>query len=154
MIASRGIHCPQPSEDTRSRFSVDCAGAQVCVHAQRHATVLDVDGEIDAANADLVGQTMCRFAQLNAPLIADLSQLSFLGIAGFRALIAFNQEIQQTGLRCQIVAGAALRRLTHVVTNHDLPVVDSVSDALACIDATTQLRRSARQSEPKRNTLE
>jgi anti-anti-sigma factor len=146
MTALRDMHSPQTSEHTRSRFFVDCAGAQLYVHARRSATVLRLEGEIDAANAGLVSQTIGRFAQLNAPLIIDLSQLSFLGIAGFRALVAVDLEIRLTGPSCQVVTGAALRRLTRVVTNHGLPVVDSVSEALTCAETTLRPHRPARQS--------
>ncbi|BBZ38000.1 STAS domain-containing protein [Mycobacterium conspicuum] len=128
------MHSPQRSEHTPSRFSIDCAGAQLYVHARRAATVLRIDGEIDSANAGLVGQTIRRFARPDVPVVIDLSQLSFLGIAGFRALAAFNEQIQATGPSCQVVAGAALRRLTRVVTNHGLSLVDSVSAALMRVE--------------------
>jgi anti-anti-sigma factor len=153
MTTFRDTHSPQRSEHTRSRFSIDCAGAQLEVHTRRQATVLRFGGEIDASNAGLVGQTICRFARLNAPLIIDISRLNFLGIAGFRTLVAFNEQIQVTGPSCQVVPGAALRRLTRFVTNHGLPLTDSVSEAVACADDAARTCRSSRQSEPQRNTL-
>lgn len=149
MTALRDTHSPQRSEYTRSCFSVDCAGARLRVHARRSATVLRFDGEIDAANAGLVGQMICRFAQLNALLIIDVSGLSFLGIAGFRALVAGAEQVQVTGSSCQVVTGVALRRVTRVVTNHGLPVVDSVSEALIYAEAAARAPRPSRQWEPQ-----
>jgi anti-anti-sigma factor len=143
--------------EPRSRYAIDCAGAQVNVHARSLATVLRIEGEIDAANADLVAQTVRRFARLKAPLVLDLSQLGFMGSAGLRTLLLLSEEHRQARLHCNVVSGAALRRLTSVVTDHGLPLVDSVPEALQntheFIHARRQLvSRVARQREPQSNT--
>jgi anti-anti-sigma factor len=148
---------PDRRGEPRSRYVIDCAGAQVHVHARRLATVLRIEGEIDASNADLVARAIRRFARLKAPLVLDVSQLDFLGSAGLRALLLLNQEHRQARLHCNVVSGAALRRLTRVDTDHGLPVVDSVPEALQnthdFIHARRQLlSRLARQREPQRNT--
>jgi len=145
--------CGEP----RTRYVIDCAGAQVHVHARSLATVLRIEGEIDGSNADLVTQAIRRFARLKAPLVLDVSHLDFLGSAGLRALLLLNEEHRQARLHCNVVSGAALRRLTGVTTDHGLPVVDSVPEALQnthdFIQARRQLRsRLARQREPQRNT--
>jgi anti-anti-sigma factor len=152
MTALRDMHPAQREEHTQSRFSIDCAGAQLYVHERRPAIVLRFDGEIDAANAGLVGQAICRFARLKIPLVIDLSRLSFLGIAGLRALVAFSEERQQTGLSCQVVTGAALARLTPVVSNHSLAVVGSVCEALVCAEEASRSRRRVRRLELQRDT--
>jgi anti-anti-sigma factor len=128
----------------------------VHVHARSLATVLRIEGEIDATNADLVAQAVRRFARLKAPLVLDVSQLDFLGIAGLRALLLLNDEHRQARLHCNVVSGAALQRLTRVAADHGLPVVDSVPAALQqshdFIRARRQLpSRLARQREPQRN---
>lgn len=64
---------PDLREQPRCRYRIDCAGAQLDVHARSLATVLHFDGEIDASNADLLAQAIRRFSQLKAPLIIDLS---------------------------------------------------------------------------------
>jgi anti-anti-sigma factor len=51
-----------------------------------------ISGEIDASNADRVGEAIRRFSQRKAPLILNLSYVDFLGVAGFRALITLNRE--------------------------------------------------------------
>ncbi len=144
--------CGEP----RSRYVIDCAGAQVHVHARSLATVLRIEGEIDASNADLVGQAIRRFARLKAPLVLDLSNLGFLSSAGLRALLLLNEEHRQARLHCNVVSGAALRRLTGVITDHGLPVVDSVPEALQSshdfIHARRQLRLLARRREAQRKT--
>ena len=143
--------------EPRSRFVIDCAGAQLHVHARSVATVLRIEGEIDTSNADLVAQAIRRFARLKAPLVLDVSHLEFLGSAGLRALLLLDEEHRQARLHCNVVSGAALRRLTGMASDHGLPVVDSVPEALQntheFIHARRQLRsRLARQREPQRNT--
>jgi anti-anti-sigma factor len=127
----------------------------VHVHARSLATVLRIEGEIDAANADLVGQAIRGFARLKAPLVLDVSRLDFLGSAGLRVLLMANEEHRRNRLHCNVVSGAALRRLTGVATNHGLPVVDSVPEALRNTHAFIHARRQllsglARQAEPQR----
>jgi anti-anti-sigma factor len=144
-------------EEPRSRYVIDCAGAQVHVHARSLATVLRIEGEMDATNADLVAQAIRRFTRLRAPLVLDVSHLDFLGSAGLRALLLVNEEHRQARLHCSVVSGAALRRLTRVATDHGLPVVDSVPEALQNTHDFIQARRRllsgpARQREPQRKT--
>jgi anti-anti-sigma factor len=149
------VHKPDLSEQPRSRYLIDCAGAQLHVHARSLATVLRVDGEIDVSNADLVGQAVRRFSKLKAPLILDLSHLDFLGLAGFRMLLGIADEHQQAQLQCSVVGGAALRPITRILTDHGLPIVDSVPEALEIIDGFVRARRQfvvgrAHQQEPQR----
>jgi anti-anti-sigma factor len=143
--------------EPRSRYEIDCAGARVHVHARRLATILRIDGEIDAANADLVAQVIRRFARLKAPLVLDVSRLDFLGSAGLRVLLTVNEEHREARLHCNVVSGGALRRLTRVVTDHGLPTVNSVPEALQNTHDFIHARRRLlmdlpRQPEPQRET--
>lgn len=156
MTASPSVGTPALVGEPRSRYQLDCAGAQLHVHARRSATVLRVDGEIDASNADLLTQAIRRFSQLKAPLIVDLSELEFLGSAGLQALRVLNDEHRQARTHYQVVDGVALRRLTQVLPEHGLTVVDSVPEALRRIDGAVRARRravcgSSRQAEPQRH---
>ncbi|WP_085174090.1 STAS domain-containing protein [Mycobacterium paraense] len=146
---------PDGCGEPRNRYVIDCAGAQVHVHARSLATVLRIDGEIDAANAELVAQVVRRFARLKAPLVLDISQLEFLGSAGLRVLLMLDEEHREAQLHNNVVSGAALRRLTRVVSDHGLPVVDSVPEALQNTHEFIHARRRlltglARQGEPQR----
>ncbi|MEB3982117.1 STAS domain-containing protein [Mycobacterium sp. 663a-19] len=118
----------------RLRCPIDCAGAQLCIHARSLATVVRVDGDIDAANAALVARVIRRVSRQQAPLILDLCHLDFLDVAGLRALIAVNRENQEAERLCEVVAGPTLRRLTRVVADHGLPIVDSVPEALQLVE--------------------
>lgn len=150
---------PNPGSDgfgqPRNRYVIDCAGAQMHVHARSLATILRIDGEVDASNAELVAQVVRRFARLRAPLVLDVSQLNFLSSAGLRVLVLLDEEHREAQLHNNVVSGAALRRLTRVVTDHGLPVVDSVPEALQNTHDFIHARRRlltglARQGEPQR----
>ena len=134
MIPSHETPIRGPSGHPRSRYLVDCGDAQLHVHARSTATVLRLEGQIDVSNAESVGRALRRFCLPNASLVLDLSHLEFLGIAGFRTLLGLNDQNRQAGLRCSIVGGTALRLLTHVFTDHGLPVVDSIPEALRLVD--------------------
>ncbi|MCV7077027.1 hypothetical protein AWC27_28570 [Mycobacterium szulgai] len=111
---------------------MDCTGARVRVHARSLAILLRVTGEVDSSNAGQVSQAIRRFSQLDTPLIVDLSCVDFLGIACFRILF---------GLNCVVVDGPALSRLTRVISDHGLAIVDSVPEALQLIEDDIHTRR-------------
>lgn len=87
-----GRHHLPAVPDKNTPEQVDCAGAGLRVHSHNAATVVCISGEIDASNADRVGEAIRRFSQRKAPLILNLSYVDFLGVAGFRALITLNRE--------------------------------------------------------------
>jgi anti-anti-sigma factor len=138
----------------------DFNGARLFVYARSLGTVLRVDGEIDASNANDVAQSIRRFARLKTPLILDLSHLDFLSIDGFRALLALNHEHQQARVHCSVVAGAAMRPLLRIINDHGLPVVASVAESLQLIEGIVRARRQLlsgmvrrRQRRPERTDL-
>lgn len=121
----------------------DFHGARLYVFARSLATVLRVDGEIDASNADDVAHAIRQFARLKTPLILDLSHLEFLSTDGFRALLVLNHENRQSRVHCSVVSGAALRPLLRIVNEHGLPVVGSVAEALQLIEDIVRARRQS-----------
>lgn len=148
------LHTPALLGQPRSRYQIDCAGAQIHVHARSIATILRIDGEVDASNTDLITEAIRGFSRLKAPLILDLAGLDFLAASGLRALLVLNEEHRQAGLRSSMVAGTALHRLTRAVPDHGLPIADSVAAAIAHIEGVTAARRRlasgpARQHEPQ-----
>lgn len=149
---------PELLGQPRSRYRIDCAGAQLHVHARSLATVLRIDGEIDASNAGLVSRAIRHFSRLKAPVILDLGGLDFLGGAGLEALLVINGEHRRSQVYCGMVDGVALRRITQVVPDHGLPIVDSVTDALGYIEHVVRAHRRfvygpARQHEPQRKAI-
>jgi len=129
------------SAESPCRYTANCAAARLHVYARSIATVVRVDGEIDASNAEHVAREIRRFARLKTPLILDFSHLKFLAIDGFRALLAVNDEQQRARLYCSVIPGAAMRQLLRIVTDHGLTLADSVPEALQLIDDVIQARR-------------
>ncbi|GLB82059.1 hypothetical protein Mkiyose1665_28360 [Mycobacterium kiyosense] len=95
----------------------------MCHYSRNLATVLRVDGEIDASNAELVGAAVRHAGNAKRPLILDLSHLRFIGMEGF-------QELLSLSTACSMVSGIAMRPLLRVVSDHCLPLVRSVPEAL------------------------
>lgn len=127
----------------RYRYVVNCDGAQMFVYARRLATVVRVDGGVDAANAARIAAEIRRFTRARTPLIVDLSHLDFLGIEGFQQLLALNHQHRSAGLYCSVVSGPALGPLLRVVKDHGLALVRSVPEALQMIEDAVAIRRSA-----------
>jgi anti-anti-sigma factor len=155
MTVSSDLHTPELLGQPRSRYQIDCAGAQLNVHTRSQATVLRIVGEIDASNAELLAQAIRRFSRLKAPLVLDLGGLDFIGAAGLRELLNLRDEHRRSQIYCGMVGGEALRRLTQVMPDHGLPMVDSVDDALGYIEDVIRARRRflsgpPRQHEPQR----
>lgn len=111
------------------------------MRARSLATVLCVEGEIDASNADRLADAINHFSVLETPLVVDLSGLDFIGVSGFHALIAFDEERECAGLLWAVVVGDALRPFLRVVADHQLPVASSVAAALQDIEAHIRARR-------------
>ncbi|ORV65542.1 STAS domain-containing protein [Mycobacterium gastri] len=146
-----------PPEQPRCRYVVDYSGARLYVYARSTATIMRIDGEIDASNAERIAHEIRRFARVKAPLILDLSHLDFLSVDGFRALLVLNGEHHKASLRCSVIAGPAMRPLLRIVINHGLPVADSIAEALQLIEDVISSRRQflaglAKQREPQRRT--
>jgi hypothetical protein len=123
-----------PDQRHRYRYVIDCDGAQLFIYARGLATVLRVDGEIDGFNAARIATEIRRFSEVATPLILDLSRLDFLGIDGFQELLAVSYDHHTAGLHCSIVKGLAMRPLLRIVSDHSLPLVKSVPEALQLID--------------------
>ena len=132
-----------PDQSHRYRYVTGCDGAQLFIYARGLATVLRVDGEIDGFNAARIATEIRRFSEATTPLILDLSHLDYLGIDGFQELLALNYDRHTAGLHCSIVKGLAMRPLLRIVTDHGLPLVKSVPEALQLIDDALSGRRQS-----------
>lgn len=134
---------PYRAEERLECYEIDCSGANLHVQARGLATVLRIDGEIDAANANLVAQAIRRFVRLRTPLILDVSRVDYLGSAGLRALLLVDDECRFAQMQCSVVGGVALFRLTRLLPRHGLSLADSVPQALQRIEDRIRARRKA-----------
>jgi anti-anti-sigma factor len=108
------------------------------------AAIVSVRGDIDSTNASaltdyaLVEAVCCRC------LVLDLSGLKFCGTEGFSALHSISVRCADADIGWMLVPSAAVSRLLQICDpDGSLPVVDSVSAALANLRAQPYYRRPA-----------
>lgn len=117
------------------------AGAHVFVYARCLATVVRIDGEIDAANANELTEAIRSFARLKTPVVIDLSRLHFLSVEGFRALLFVNDELRKARVHSSVVIGTAIRPLLRIVHDNGLATTGSVPEAFQAIEDVLRARR-------------
>ncbi len=105
-------------------------GVRLCSYSLRHATVIEVGGEIDAHNAQYLTDYFGDFIYVGHPLVLDLSGVDVLGTAGFAAILQFAEECRRAERHLALVASRAVKILLRVAPSHRLPRARSVDTAL------------------------
>lgn len=106
--------------------------ARFTVHWGRSGAVVAANGEIDAANAGRFADDAQRCADCCEWLIVDLSELTFIGTAGFSALKAISARCATTQTRLMVIPSPALTPVLRICDPQSrLPLVESLADALA-----------------------
>jgi anti-anti-sigma factor len=110
--------------------------AQFSARRQPSGTVITVDGELDAANADQLAVYVQGSVNRSKRVILDLRGLEFIGTAGFSALHRINVVCSGAQAYWAMVPSAAVSRLLRVcdpdgtlpvTTPVDEPLLDTVS---------------------------
>jgi anti-anti-sigma factor len=113
----------------------------------RSGGVIAVHGEIDAANADRFADQLGRCATCCEWLVLDLTDLEFMGTAGFSALQAINARFAKTKVYWVLVPGAAVSRLLNVCDpDSALPMSESVATGLSTVQDPRRLLHLAPQA--------
>jgi anti-anti-sigma factor len=114
---------------TTSAF--DCGRAQIRPHFRHLATVVTIDGDIDAVNIDRVIECARRFMLAKDPLVLDMSNLNSCAAVGVSLLQSIAEECHAAGVEWMLVPGTAIADLL-CDTGYDamLPVARSVYEAL------------------------
>ena len=96
--------------------------------------IIEVSGDVDAANADaVVTAAFPQTAEL-ARLVLDLRGVEFLGSAGYFALRALNERCAAEAVRWVVVAGDPARRLLRICDpDGSLPVQPTLGAALSAV---------------------
>jgi anti-anti-sigma factor len=106
----------------------------------RSGGVVAVHGEIDAANADAFADHLDRCATYCEWLVLDLTDLEFIGTAGFAALLRINTQCAKAKVYWALVPGVAASRTLQVCDpDHALPMSESVADALTTLQDPRRL---------------
>lgn len=95
--------------------------------------VVQLEGEIDRANAEAVGRYLRSVVGVRRPMVvADLTAVTFVGAAGVRQLLSFDVECGRVGARWVLTADPVLRRLLLRVVDGDrvLPVSGCLGEAV------------------------
>jgi anti-sigma B factor antagonist len=93
--------------------------------------VIALPAEIDAANADKIGQELLRATSLGAAVVViDMSATTFCDSAGVQAIIAAYRHAGANGTRLRLVATTVLRVLTLVGADQLVPVYPALEAAL------------------------
>jgi anti-anti-sigma factor len=99
------------------------------------ATIVEINGEIDASNADRVSMYVGGFLSADRALVLDLSGVDFLGVEGLRVLVNIGQQCQRTGLPWAMITSGAIQRLLRIAdSSHPIPTARSVKEHLCVAD--------------------
>jgi anti-anti-sigma factor len=108
------------------------------------ATLITVDGELDAANADQLAAYVQHSVSRCRRVILDLRGLEFIGTAGFSALHRINVVCSGAQVTWAMVPSPAVARLLRICDpDSTLPVTTPSKEPLVPVDRVT----SARQEE-------
>ena len=105
--------------------------AQFSARWEPSGTVITVDGELDAANADQLAAYAQRSLSRSSRVILDLRGLEFIGTAGFSALLRINVVCSAAQVSWAMVTSAAVSRLLRVCDpDRTLPVTTPADEPL------------------------
>ncbi|GLE52705.1 STAS domain-containing protein [Mycobacterium montefiorense] len=108
-----------------------CRTAQFSATWSASGTVIAIDGELDAANADQLAVYVERNARRARRVILDLRELDFIGTAGFSALHRINVACSGAQLSWAMVPSPAVLRLLRVCDpDGTLPVTTPIEEPL------------------------
>ncbi|MDD4866676.1 MAG: STAS domain-containing protein [Mycobacterium sp.] len=121
-----------------------CGGAQVRAHCRHLATVVTVRGEIDADNAERLGERIRRFILRDNPMVLDMSDVSGFAAAAVSLLKMLDDSCRAAAVEWTLVAGPAV---LYLLGDRDdaatMPVAGSVHEALNSLaDAIVSRRQS------------
>jgi anti-anti-sigma factor len=109
----------------------DCSGAQIRAHCRHLATVVTVQGEIDAVNVDRVSEYTRRFVLANNSLVLDLSGVNSFAAAGISLLYTIDEHCHAAEVEWTLVASDAVaERLREYEDDAVFAIARSVHEAL------------------------
>jgi anti-anti-sigma factor len=123
-------------------------GMRAC--ARQLATVVSVDGDIDASNVQQVTQYVTRYVLAEKPFVLDLSAVNSISPQGLSLIFALDDKCDAAGLEWELVANPAI--ISSISCDIDpltLPVAGSVARALAHFADVTRRRRRLLPALPR-----
>jgi anti-anti-sigma factor len=121
----------------------DCNGAAVRAQCRHLATVVTVNGVVDATNVDQVSAYSKRFILPDKPFVLDLSDVDYFAAQGVQLLRRIDDLCTAAGLQWSVIPSQAVTTAL-LITQEDssFPVFGSVHEALHYFaDANSARRR-------------
>ena len=119
----------------------DCAGAQLHAVCRQLATVVTVDGIVDAANIERITALAGRFVLAEKPFVLDLSGVSSCMGQIVSLMYDVDEYCFHAGVEWSVIASDAVQRALSAA-GVSVPVAESVPDALQQFaDSIDQRRR-------------
>lgn len=96
------------------------------------AIVVHVTGELDLASAPILDELLSELNEPSAPLVLDLTGVTFMGSSGLELLVKHEARCRVTGRTLRVVANnrAVLRPIGLTGLTTAVTVVDTLADAL------------------------
>lgn len=111
---------------SETRTWLKCRTAEFEARWEHGAAVVCARGELDAANAHHLADHVARCVRHCRWLVLDLSELEFIGAAGFSALHRINVVCSAAGAQWATVPSRAVTRLLRICDPDGvLPITDS-----------------------------
>ncbi len=108
-----------------------CRTAQISMQRDASGTLIAVDGELDAANADELASYVQRNVSRTNRVILDLRGLEFIGTAGFSALHRINVACSAAQVHWAMAPSPAVSRLLRVCDpDGTLPITEPTAEPL------------------------
>jgi anti-anti-sigma factor len=128
-------------------------GATQCgmrASARQLATIVTVDGDIDASNVQSVTQYVTRYVLAEKPFVLDLSGVNSISPQGLSLVFALDDKCDAAGLEWELVANpAVISTISCDIDPLTLPVASSVARALAHFADVTRRRRRLLPALPR-----
>lgn len=106
-------------------------GARLRAQCRHLATVVTIRGEVDASNAEQIGDHLRRFVLGENPVVLDMSAVHRFGAPGARLLRTLDEQCRAAGLEWVLVAGPVVTGvLGDDGSRTRFPAADSVRRAL------------------------
>lgn len=105
------------------------------LHTRDRVTVIEVEGDVDAATAATLGGRLIPLVENGAHVVVELSRVPFMGVAGVELLLRARELAEPAGGSVSIATPpVGLRRLIDRMRLHDaLPVTADIADAIASL---------------------
>lgn len=122
-------------------------------HLRHLATVLTINGDIDATNTDRVSAYATRLVPVGNALVLDLSGVGFFAARSISVLVAVSDACDDAEVPWALVTSHAVDRVLRISEDDEiLPVASSVPDAMQYFDDLASVRRQVPLSARRAST--